>query len=569
MVPDVSTGSDTRGLVAYLFGPGRRDEHTDPHIVAAWDMAGAPDPGRNPEVSYANLAKRLDHHVDLRARELGGTKPAQHVWHCPIRTAPGDRYLTDAEWAEVARRVVAATGIAPEGDEKGCRWIAVRHADDHIHLLATTVRADGRRPRTHRDGQRAQQECRKIEAEFGLRQLKSGDLTAPRTRTGAEHAKAQRQGQQTTSRQWLREQAYTVAAAVRTETEYFTVLESLGVKVKPRIGPETGDVIGYSLAAPGDNNADNAPVWYGGSILAPDLSINRLRERLATQDVADRPQGMAGPAEVWRRAESAVRTARTVLDSDDDPAAQGHLDAFGDTLHNLALATKGPARSELQAAAMAFDRARRSATRANHQAASALRHAAKDLAHASSEPGGIAIALVFAAFHLARAAAKWHEQRGHEQQAAAAVQAGSLLQAEYERASTPVLADLARRSPSPKVAERYAEVVRQALPSDADRILSDAAWPALATTIAKAETAGHNPRRLLTELGSERELKTAKFPAQVLIWRVTAQPNRRQAAAAMRSNSSEAIRSSTTSPPVSAVTSSQAVYGERHRLGGR
>jgi hypothetical protein len=255
MVPDVSTGSDTRGLIVYLFGLGRRDEHTDPHIVAAWDMAGAPDPGRDPAATYTQLAKRLDHHVDLRTRELGGKKPPQHVWHCPVRTAPGDRYLTDAEWAEVARRIVHATGIAPEGDDKACRWIAVRHADDHIHIMATTVRADGRRPRTHHDGQRAQAECRKIEAEFGLRRLKSGDLTAPRTPTGAERAKAERQGQTVTARQWLREQAYAVAAAVQTEADYFTVLQSLGIKVKTRLGPETGDVIGYSLAAPGDTNA--------------------------------------------------------------------------------------------------------------------------------------------------------------------------------------------------------------------------------------------------------------------------------------------------------------------------
>ncbi|MGV9553434.1 relaxase/mobilization nuclease domain-containing protein, partial [Streptomyces ardesiacus] len=59
MVPDVSTGSDTRGLIVYLFGPGRRDEHTDPHIVAAWDMVGAPDPGRDPAATYTQLAKRL------------------------------------------------------------------------------------------------------------------------------------------------------------------------------------------------------------------------------------------------------------------------------------------------------------------------------------------------------------------------------------------------------------------------------------------------------------------------------------------------------------------------------
>ncbi len=182
-------------------------------------LAGAPDPGRDPAATYSQLAKRLNHHVDLRTRELGGKKPPQHVWHCPARTAPGDRYLTDTEWAEVARRIVHAAGIAPEGDEKACRWIAVRHADDHIHIMATTVRADGRRPRTHCDGQRAQAECRKIESEFGLRRLKSGDLIAPRTPTGAERAKAERQDQTVTARQWLREQAYAVAAAVHNEAD--------------------------------------------------------------------------------------------------------------------------------------------------------------------------------------------------------------------------------------------------------------------------------------------------------------------------------------------------------------
>lgn len=187
-------------------------------------MTGAPDPGRDPAATYSQLARRLDHHVDLRTRELGGNKAPQHVWHCPVRTAPGDRYLTDTEWAEVARRVMHATGIAPDGDERACRWIAVRHADDHIHIMATTVRADGRRPRTHQDGRRAQAECRRIETEYGLRRLKSGDLTAPRTPTGAEHAKAERQGQSVTARHWLRERAYAVAAAVHTEADYFTVL---------------------------------------------------------------------------------------------------------------------------------------------------------------------------------------------------------------------------------------------------------------------------------------------------------------------------------------------------------
>lgn len=535
MVPDVSTGSDSRGLIAYLFGPGRRDEHTNPHIVAAWDMTGAPDPGRDPAATYSQLARRLDHHVDLRTRELGGKKPPQHVWHCPVRTAPGDRYLTDTEWAEVARRVVHATGIAPDDDERACRWIAVRHADDHIHIMATTVRADGRRPRTHQDGRRAQAECRRIEAEFGLRRLKSGDLTAPRTPTGAERAKAERQGQSVTARHWLRERAYAVAAAVHTEADYFTVLQSLGIKVKTRLGPESGDVIGYSLAAPDDTNSAGEPIWYGGSKLAPDLSINRLRERLPDQEVTDRPRFAADPAEPWQHTITAIQTAHFALDSDDHAAAQAHLAAFGDALYNIASVSPGPHRAELRAAASAFNRARRSATRADHDAATALRQAAKELAYASNEPGGLAIALLFATVYLARAAATWHEQCGHEQQAAAAEEAFLHLQAGYQQAAAPALVELAHRAPRAATASRFEQDVRAALPDHADRILTDPTWTALTTTLAQAETAGHNPRRVLTEVSAHRELDSAERPAEVLTWRIAAQPNRRTPAARNRS----------------------------------
>jgi hypothetical protein len=124
MVPDVSTGSRTRGLLSYLYGPGRRDEHTDPHIVAAFAMPGIPDPGRAPLDEYhtvlTELADYLDQPVRVREQRLGKKVP-QHVWHCPVRTAPCDRYLTDEEWAEVARRVVHATGVAPDGDDAACR----------------------------------------------------------------------------------------------------------------------------------------------------------------------------------------------------------------------------------------------------------------------------------------------------------------------------------------------------------------------------------------------------------------------------------------------------------------
>jgi len=173
VIPKIRRGSRTYGLLAYLYGPGRRDEHTDPHLVASWD-GFAPDPGRDPDAALAQLARVLD----LRVVQAGDRAPAKHVWHCSVRTAPGDRHLSDAEWGEVADRLVRATGLAPEGDPDGCRWVAVRHADDHIHIVATMVRGDLRRPRMNYDFKRAQAECRRIEREWGLRRLNPGDGTA-------------------------------------------------------------------------------------------------------------------------------------------------------------------------------------------------------------------------------------------------------------------------------------------------------------------------------------------------------------------------------------------------------
>ncbi|GAB2953677.1 hypothetical protein GCM10023080_010540 [Streptomyces pseudoechinosporeus] len=99
------------------------------------------------------------------------------MWHCSVRAAPRDRIVRDEEWASVARRVVAATGIAPDDDPDGCRWVAVRHAGDHIHIAATKVRGDLRLARHWNDYLTADKELVAIEKEYGLQQDVCG--TAP------------------------------------------------------------------------------------------------------------------------------------------------------------------------------------------------------------------------------------------------------------------------------------------------------------------------------------------------------------------------------------------------------
>ncbi|MFF9567640.1 relaxase/mobilization nuclease domain-containing protein [Streptomyces sp. NPDC014685] len=530
MVPDISTGSRTYGLLAYLYGPGRRDEHTDPHIVAAWMPELAPDPGRDPNATLKQLTDRLDLPVLALPKDR---RPAQHVWHCPVRTAPGDRHLTDAEWAEVARRIVHATGIAEEGDDKACRWIAVRHADDHIHIVATLKREDGRSPRRHQDGIRAQAECRKIEKEWGLQILNEGDRTAAQRPTSAERAKAERTGRAEPPRETLREHVRQALAGAADEDEFFRRLTEAGLRLDKRLAP-SGDVLGYKVALPGDRNRDGEPIWFPGSKLAPDLSLPRIRQRLAAGPPEDEPTPGAAPAPRAARPATARRDATgiaeeavTALTEDDDAAGAAQLIGVGELLDAVAQTAPASTRKELAEAARAFERATRSHIRAEHADHHALRSAARGIVRAGNalgkgEDGGTTAMLLSTMVLVTIAAIRWHSARGHAQQAAAARQAAQHLRAAYRSAAaTPMkeMREQGRRLPAP-VRDRYAQTMETALPGQANHILREPGWDALAATLAQAERAGQDPGALLQQAVEWRELETADSVTDVLVWRL-------------------------------------------------
>ncbi|MFJ5082645.1 hypothetical protein [Streptomyces sp. NPDC088706] len=76
--------------------------------------------------------------------------------------------------------------------------------------------------------------------------------------------------------------------------------------------------------------------------------------------------------------------------------------AFAELLHNTAVSAPRQPRAELQAAAIAFNRANRSATRAEHRAADALRQAGRTPLTAPTAKDGdfVAAALASAVFLL-------------------------------------------------------------------------------------------------------------------------------------------------------------------------
>ncbi|MFE6227561.1 mobilization protein [Streptomyces sp. NPDC057854] len=527
MIPRIhKRGSETIGLIRYLYGPGTHEEHTDPHLVAAFDPL-TPDPGHDPQATYGQLQRLLDQPVNALP---AGRRPKKHVWHLSVRASPEDPILSDDDWAAIARRMVAATGIAPDGDDAACRWAAIRHADDHIHIIATLVRDDGRRPRLHNEARRAQAEARLIEADYGLRRITPGDGTAAKRPTSAERHKAERCGQQRTTREELRETVRRSAAGAASEEEFFDRLTSAGLLIRRRVAP-SGDTLGYTVALPGDRNAKGEPVFYSGSKLAPDLSLPRIRERWTktSADPAQKPAqpSVTGPASARRRASAAAWQALLVIDHGDDGVIAAQIAAAGEVLDALAQTSAAHTRRELQAAATAFERASRSHVRAARGHDHALRQAARDLvdggpALGRGEDGATAAMAIDMLIFLITAAAHWHAKKQHAQQAEAAHRAAEHLRAAYQAAAEYPMAMLNHRGRrlAPAWQRHHSAAVRQALPELADRILAEPGWPALAATLAEVQAAGHSPATLLAQAAARRELGTAERVSDVLVWRL-------------------------------------------------
>ena len=278
VIGKVIRGRNAARLLYYLYGPGRANEHTDPHLVAGFGDPAELEPERRPDGSrdFRRLAGLLDQPQAL----LTGPGYGKPVWHCSVRAAPEDRMLSDAEWAQVAAGVMTHTGLAPTGDEFGVRWVAVRHARDHIHIVATLARQDGIRPKIWNDFHRVRDACQEAERWFGLRCTAPADRTAARRPTRAEAEQAARRGWAGTPRTALRRAVCSAAGGAGTEQEFYARLAQAGVLVRKRYSTTSpGQVTGYAVGLARHTSKAGGVIWYGGGKLTADLTLPKLRAR--------------------------------------------------------------------------------------------------------------------------------------------------------------------------------------------------------------------------------------------------------------------------------------------------
>lgn len=329
-------GSNTLGLLRYLFGRGRSNEHRDPHVVAAWDPDWVRGEAWGEEATTApgraRLAQQLDalmtgHQVDL---------PDGHVYHVVLSIPPTDvatagyppqpeahidedgkhptqQRLPDEVWRELVESGIAALGLGADDDgQGGCRWVAVHHGlstkrNDHVHVVVNVVRGDGQVANLHRDFLRWRDWCRQVEGERGWTRTAPAGEGRSKPTSRVELVRADANGQRT-ERDRLRDLVTGVAAEAADEIGFILGLRRRGVLVAAY--PDTGPVTGYKVAlrpeqhAAEQNRPEPEPLWFAGSTLRRDLSLPRLRARWTDsrslpvsrqqtlwRDIADRPIG--------------------------------------------------------------------------------------------------------------------------------------------------------------------------------------------------------------------------------------------------------------------------------------
>ncbi|MCJ1675654.1 relaxase/mobilization nuclease domain-containing protein [Rathayibacter sp. VKM Ac-2929] len=323
MRTNITRGTRMGGLMSYLVGPGKTNEHTEQHLVAG-DRAIMALYGHEvlDGAAAAAIAKDLDlprrvFGVDVTRNQVrtdengeavrdanGGVvkdRVAADVWHCSLSLSAEEGQLTDEQWGRITTDFVQRMGFAGEDTGKAdCRWVAVRHGlskngNDHVHIAVSLVREDGTKASVHKDFERSRTISRELERDYGLQvyQAPEREYAERGVRPGARES-AERRGQDEPDMHRLERAVRAASSASQDEGEFVRRLRQNGVLVRPRFATGRDDVIaGYSVAL--RPTKGEKAIWHGGGRLARDLTLPELRKGWP-----DRPESAAAAASEWR-----------------------------------------------------------------------------------------------------------------------------------------------------------------------------------------------------------------------------------------------------------------------------
>lgn len=321
MIVKITRGGRTAGLMAYLVGPGRSNEHEAAHLVGgsagvmAWystdelslsDSAQVGDYLDKPrQVSGTQITAPVKDYDDAAGRMVAtGERRDAHVWHCSLSLAPDHDALGDDRWEQIATEFVDEMGFTETSGKSPCRWVAVHHGTsknggDHIHIAVNLVREDGTKASVHYDYKRASAIVAKLEENHGLHVVdgrQTGRSARPESR--AETETAVRGGESETYSSRLSRTVRACAASSEDEAEFVRRCRREGLWVRPRFAASSHDVVvGYSVAERPPHG--QSATWRAGGYLGRDLTLPRLRQSWEDSPVAA-AQATAEWTAAWR-----------------------------------------------------------------------------------------------------------------------------------------------------------------------------------------------------------------------------------------------------------------------------
>ncbi|MGK5555831.1 relaxase/mobilization nuclease domain-containing protein [Actinomadura kijaniata] len=330
-------GSDPTGLVLYLFGPGRFNEHVDQRVIAAAETLGIADGTRLDFEADHDEILMLGAELDSHRKALGVQMPGGQVWHCALSLPPGET-LTDAQWAQAVRYAVQEMGFDESSGKAPCRWLAVHHGasargNDHVHLVVNLVREDGTFASLGFERRKMSRVCAELERRFGLSVVEGRAGAGMPGLSRAEIEDAARTGAPEPDRIKAARIVRGCAVAASSEADFVRRLRAARVAVRPRFAKGgRHQVVGYSVALRGSSGQVSS-LWWGGGKLAPDLTLTRLREhwrstpQAMAEAVAEWGSGRMSTAQTPRhRAEAWEQAALVVAQIRKDLAAVAHED---------------------------------------------------------------------------------------------------------------------------------------------------------------------------------------------------------------------------------------------------
>jgi hypothetical protein len=186
VIAKITRGSRVGDIAAYLHGPGKANEHeyrTGSERVQGGQVIGG-NLGRAGDRTGARWAQ------DLRAAQATRPEIKNAIWQTSLRSAPGDRRLSDQEWADAGQTFAEQMGFAEHP------WVMVRHGEDHVHLVTSRVSETGQVWHARQDFRQAQTAAKQLELDYGLKEAPR-QRAATRTRTPVQVERDGYRGKQT------------------------------------------------------------------------------------------------------------------------------------------------------------------------------------------------------------------------------------------------------------------------------------------------------------------------------------------------------------------------------------